>query len=168
VGLPSSFVPPATRHLCVVVCAAASLVGCAHEYHPEYHPETRTSYVQNVTYAQNAWVLPQPTNIAPSAEGTYALGGGEVACAPGRPTECWRDCFKRASGAACHELASMFEAGYGVVPSHDNAQRLARRACDLGECGPLRTAWRGQPGDVSSPGSIVVYGDFKGNVVIGR
>jgi hypothetical protein len=112
-------------------------------------------------------VLPPPVNVAPSDEGTYALSGGELTCAPGRPTECWRDCFKRSVGGACLELASMFEAGYGVVPSHDNAQRLARRACELGECGPLRNVWRGR-GDVSSPGSIVVYGDFKGNVVIGR
>jgi TPR repeat protein len=168
VALPA---PSPTRRLAsaLAACAAASLVACAHEYHPEYHPETRTAYVQNVTYAQNAWVLPQPANIAPSTEGTYALsgggGGGDAACAPGRPADCWRDCFKRASGDACLELASMYEAGYGVVPSHETAQRLKTRACELGACGPLRTAWRG---DVTSPGAIVVYGDFKGNVLIGR
>jgi hypothetical protein len=29
------------------------LGACSRQYHPEYHPETSYSYVQNVTYAQN-------------------------------------------------------------------------------------------------------------------
>jgi hypothetical protein len=124
--------------------------------------------VQNVTYAQNAWVSTAPyPGVAPSTEGTYALGAAELdprACVPGRPAQCWRDCFKQSIGAACLELASMFEVGYGVVPNHDNARRLAARACELGECGPPRP-WRG---DVTSPGAIIVYGDFKGNVLLGH
>jgi len=147
-----------------VVACAVSLAACVREYRPEYHPETRASYVQNVTYAQNAWVMPPPERVAPSADGTYAIDA-ELACADERPFACWRDCFRRASGAACLELASMYEAGYRVVRNHDAAQSLAARACTLGECGPLRSSFRGE---VGSPGAVVVYGDFKGTVLIGH
>jgi hypothetical protein len=31
------------------------LAACSRTYHPEYHPETSYSYVQNVTYAEHVW-----------------------------------------------------------------------------------------------------------------
>jgi hypothetical protein len=36
----------------------ASVVGCVHEYHPEFHPETSYSYVQNIVT-----VIPPPAPV---------------------------------------------------------------------------------------------------------
>lgn len=38
----------------LALCSAASGLGCVHEYHPEYHPETSYSYVQNVVTVVSA------------------------------------------------------------------------------------------------------------------
>ncbi len=155
----------ASASACACVLFASA---CTHEVHPEYHPEARYSYVQNVTYAENAWIAPPSSagspGVAPSLESSYALGAGGDTCEGGRAQACWRECFKDATGESCARLADMFARGDGVTRSPDNARRLAQRACDLGTCGQRRPA----AGVVSSPGTVIVYGDFNGNVVLGR
>ncbi len=139
--------------------AALGLTACASTYHPDYHPESRYSYVQNVTYAQNAYVLPDDAKVD--------------SCAPGKPTECWWDCYKRSNGDACDLLSVMYEIGDRVKRDHATAARLQQRACDLGACGGLAdvpteaSAGRGS-GSVSSAGGVVVYGDFNGTITVGR
>jgi hypothetical protein len=80
-----------------LVCAAAALPACSRTYHPDFHPESSYSYVQNVTYAQNAYV---------------------------------------------------------VTPRHPAQEARPPPS-------PVR-------GDVSSPGGMVIYGDFYGSVYLGR
>ena len=36
-----------------VVTASLALVACSRSFHPEYHPQTATTFVQNVVYAHN-------------------------------------------------------------------------------------------------------------------
>jgi TPR repeat protein len=132
-----------------------SLSACASTYHAEYHPESQYSYVQNVTYAQNAFVLPAAPNVD--------------SCTPGHPAECWWDCFKRLNGDACDLLSVMYEIGDQVQRDHANAARLQERACELGACGGLAdlpaeaSAGRGM-GSVSSAGGVIVLGDFNGTI----
>jgi hypothetical protein len=66
----------------------------------------------------------------------------------------------------------MFLTGNGVSRDIPNAHRLYSMACNLGDCGP-KEPWpspvaRATPGSVSSPGSVIVYGNFNGNVYVGR
>ena len=46
----------------------ASIVGCVREYHPEFHPETSYSYVQNIVTVMPApppvVVMPPPAMVA--------------------------------------------------------------------------------------------------------
>jgi hypothetical protein len=93
-------------------------------------------------------------------------------CVEGHAPECWRDCFRRSSGSGCRLLGGMFLTGNGVSRDIPTAHRLYTLACNLGECSP-REPWPSPvatptPGRVSSPGSVVVYGNFNGNVYVGR
>jgi hypothetical protein len=52
----------------LALCAVASVVGCVDVYHPEYHPETSYSYVQNViTVVTPPPVPPAPIVVLPAA-----------------------------------------------------------------------------------------------------
>jgi cytochrome c556 len=146
------------RQLALVVLAGA-LAACAHEYHPEYHPETY-SFVQNV----------QTARIAPPGDASFALAGAGASCEEGSSSTCWRECFHDSRGESCARLAAMFEKGEGVIRNPTDArrvtQRLATRACELGWCGPAPPP---RPrATIGSPGAVIVYGDFNGNVYLGR
>jgi len=153
------------------------LAGCARTYHPEYHPETRFSFVQNVSYGVPA---------APEV------------CKLGRTGECWRSCFEHSRGESCYLLGVMFETGHGVPRSHDDAIRMTALAAQLGYApaaidvemaAPYLDLWthdstrapepetrhaerakgtNGEKGTVSSPGGVVVYGSVNGDIYIGR
>jgi hypothetical protein len=49
------------RRLVLVLASSMALVACSTTYHPEYHPESSYKYVQNVLYAQNVVVRPEPS-----------------------------------------------------------------------------------------------------------
>jgi hypothetical protein len=53
-----------------VVSASLALVACSRSFHPEYHPQTATTYVQNVVYAHNvAYGASGELSTAASPEG---------------------------------------------------------------------------------------------------
>jgi hypothetical protein len=61
----------------------------------------------------------------------------------------------------------MFRTGEGVFPNRLTADNLHARACALGAC--MRVDSTAPPsGDVASPGSVVVYGDVNGPIIMGR
>jgi TPR repeat protein len=139
---------------------------CSRTYHPEYHPETRYSFVQNIS-----------------------VGEGSERCKLGRAAECWRECFHASRGEACYLLGLMFETGHGVARSHADAERMSSLARSLGYApasidvemaAPYIDLWR-RGGDrtprgpqtqpsatVSSPGGVVVYGSVNGDVYVGK
>ena len=84
---------------------------CTQTYHPEYHPETRYSFQQNISYG-----APVETER----------------CKLGRTAECWRACFHESNGEACYLLGVMFETGHSVPRSHTNAARMSALASKLG------------------------------------
>jgi TPR repeat protein len=152
----------------VVACVASS--ACVQTYHPEYHPEVRYSYVQNITYG-----VPVDTNR----------------CKLGRASECWDECFARSRGEACYLLSVMFETGNGFPRRHDSAERLSALAARLGYepaaidvtmAAPYLDLWRhdtsyrgGRPSGVrdagqvrSEKGVVVVYGNLNGEVYMGK
>jgi hypothetical protein len=53
--------------------AAAALVACANEYHPEYHPVTQTSYAQTVSSPVTVFNAGQSTPAFTSAQTPAAL-----------------------------------------------------------------------------------------------
>jgi len=147
--------------------AFAASAGCARTYHPEYHPETRYSFVQNVSIG---------APVDPDR------------CKLGRTGECWRSCFE-----ACYLLGVMFETGHGVPRSHDDAVRMSTLAAKLGYApaaidvemaAPYVDLWdhetrrasvppptrdrRSAAGTVSSPGGVVVYGSVNGDIYLGH
>ena len=155
-----------------VSVAALVAVGCSHTYHPEYHPETRYSFVQNISYGD-----------PDDAE----------RCKLGRTAQCWRRCFEKSEGEACYLLGVMFETGHGVPKSHVDAARMSALAGKLGYApasidvemaapyldlwghdGPGKPTRQERPetgargGNVSSPGGVVVYGSVSGDVYLGR
>ncbi len=167
-----------SRH-CVVLarCLASTLLGgCVATYHPEYHPETRYSFVQTIVTGGAA--TPDDTDR----------------CKLGRAGACWRGCFERSHGEACYLLGVMFETGHGVARSHDDAVRMAALASKLGYApasidvdmaAPYIDLWghegtkvpppttplpRTEPRDamVTSSGAVVVYGSVNGDIYLGR
>ncbi len=151
-----------------VVCALP--VACVSTYHPEYHPEIRYSYVQNISYG-----VPE----------------GATHCRLGLASECWNECFGRQSGEACYLLSVMFETGNGVPQRHESAERLAAvagrlgyepAAIDVTMAAPYLDLWRHEttPRGVRPSGArdqgvvraekgvVVVYGNLNGDVVIGK
>jgi TPR repeat protein len=152
----------------LAVCAAP--LACATTYHPEYHPETRYSFVQNITYG-----VPADTNH----------------CRLGLANECWNECFARTRVEACYLLSVMFETGNGVPQRRESAVRLAAVAAKLGYepaaidvvmAAPYLDLWRHETsargtrpkkardkGMVrSEKGVVVVYGNLNGNVYVGK
>lgn len=156
------------------LASLACLAACVRTVHPEYHPETRYSFVQNISVGA-------PTDA-------------EV-CKLGRTGECWRACFERSRGEACYLLGVMFETGHGVPKSHEDATRMralagqlgyAPAAIDVDMAAPYLDLWGhddtrlrpGAPivrrskatepprGAVSSPGGLVVYGSINGDVYL--
>ena len=167
------------------------LAACSSTYHPEFHPQSSYSYVQNISLG------PPPDT-------------GE--CRLGRAGDCWRQCFTSSNGEACYLLSVMFETGHDVPRNHDHALRLSALArklgyapatIDIAMAAPYIDLWRGgsrEPraekctgaacastkvstsagtaeapvspgslvGSVSSPGGVVVYGSLNGDVYIGR
>jgi hypothetical protein len=145
--------------------ALTVLAGCSHTYHPEYHPETHYSFVQNIS-----------------------VGVPEERCKLGRTGECWRECFERSRGEACYLLGVMFETGHGVARSHEDAVRMSAVASKLGYApadidvqmaAPYVDLWghdkaktgsvgqsKGQ--NVSSPGGVIVYGSVNGDIFLGH
>lgn len=160
------------RPLAPAALLSFALGGCAVTYHREYHPETRVSYVQNVT---------------------YGVTESHGRCKLGRTTECWDDCFARSEGEACYLLGVMFETGNGVPVRHDSAERLSALASHLGYrpaeidvdmAAPYLDLWRHDPTRDSRPpsrlrtsgepralqhgsGAVVVYGNLNGDVYVG-
>jgi hypothetical protein len=150
----------------VTTLGLALTAGCSRTYHPEYHPETRYSFVQNIS-----------------------VGVPEERCKLGRSGECWRECFERSHGEACYLLGVMFETGHGVARSHEDALRMSALASKLGYApaaidvelaAPYLDLWGRDhapsvaspptvaSGNVSSPGGVIVYGSVNGDVVLGR
>jgi hypothetical protein len=60
--------------LCGLLVVAA-LAGCASEYHPEYHPQTTTSYQQIVSYPTNVFMNASPPMAAAASEGATTTQG---------------------------------------------------------------------------------------------
>jgi hypothetical protein len=149
----------------ILVAAALSSAHCSHEYHPEYHPVQ--TYVQNVNYTRlyNTGEAATPGNVAllafappdPAARG----------CALGRAPACYSECFHENRGWCCELLGVMFRTGEGVFPNRTTADNLHARACALGACMRPGSA-PPSSGDVASPGSVVVYGDVNGPIIIGH
>jgi hypothetical protein len=55
---------------------AVTLAGCASEYHPEYHPQTSTSYQQIVSYPTNVFMSGgSPSMAEAAAEGATIAQG---------------------------------------------------------------------------------------------
>jgi TPR repeat protein len=158
----------------LLACAllSSAFTGCSRTYHPEYHPENRYSFIQNISVGAPA--TPSP-------------------CAPGKARECWRECFERSRGEACYLLGVMFETGHGVARSHDNAQQMTQlagrlgyvqAAIDLEMAAPYLDLWsyehrpaarassisapRARPaaGAVTSGGGVVVYGSVNGDIYL--
>ena len=153
--------------LVALLAPPASLFACSQTYHPEYHPETSYSFVQNVSYG---------TVAAPDR------------CKLGRTGDCWRACFDRSDGAACYLLGVMFETGNGVPRSHEKAARMAALASklryepaviDVDMAAPYLDLWGRDvhepalpsahaSGEVSAPGGVVIYGSLNGDVYLGH
>jgi hypothetical protein len=147
--------------------AAALLVGlsaCSQTYHPEFHPEARYSFVQNIS-------------LGPPAE--------VERCKLGRVPECWRACMDRSEGEACYLMGLMFQTGHGVRESREDAAQFVALAAKLGYApasidvdmaAPYLDLWgheakpgpRATKGTVTSPGAVIIYGDLKGDVYVGR
>jgi hypothetical protein len=76
-----------------VVTASLALVACSSSYHPEYHPQSATTYVQNVTYAHNVSyggsadapaAISYPAGVDVAMAGPYLFTGAtSTANAPG-------------------------------------------------------------------------------------
>jgi hypothetical protein len=144
-----------------VIVLSFACAHCYEEYHPDYHPE----YGQHVTYSR-------VYNLAGAGENALAVASKpplaqERGCSMGRAAACWNECFHESRGWSCELLGVMFRTGEGVFPDQATADRLHERACALGQCGP-RGATAPGAGVVTSPGSVVVYGDMNGNVVLGH
>ena len=159
------------RGLSLVALAVGA--GCSRTYHPEYHPETRYSFVQNITVG----------DVENNAR-----------CKLGRVGECWRDCFERSHGEACYLLGVMFETGHGVRQNHEDAIRMSALAGKLGYApasididmaAPYLDLWsraprtpeprprggstgQGLAGSVTPTGPLIVYGSIGGDVYLGR
>ena len=58
-----------------VIAAAIGVVGCASEYHPEYHPESSYRYEQNVSYPTTVLTVGGPAPVATEAQGITAPQG---------------------------------------------------------------------------------------------
>ena len=61
----------------LLVVGVASLLGCASEYHPEYHPQSVVSYSQNLSYPVNVYQVgtpPAPAASEPTLATTGAAG----------------------------------------------------------------------------------------------
>jgi hypothetical protein len=54
---------------------ALALAGCASEYHPEYHPQTSTSYQQIVSYPTNVFMSGSPPTAEATSEGATTIQG---------------------------------------------------------------------------------------------
>jgi hypothetical protein len=145
----------------VLIAAALSSAHCSHEYHPEYHP------VQNVTYTRVYTTGPSVTAAPTGLVLTPPADPGARGCALGRAPACYNECFHENRGWSCELLGVMFRTGEGVFPDRTTADNLHARACALGACmrpgSPVPA-----PGDVASPGSVVVYGDVNGPIIIGH
>jgi hypothetical protein len=78
----------------LALCSVASVLGCVHEYHPEYHPETSYSYVQNVVTV----VAPPPAVYAPSI--VFLSAPAPVSPTRVFPTAVARKSFREARAAS--------------------------------------------------------------------
>jgi hypothetical protein len=57
------------RALLLAAASLAALAGCASEYHPEYHPQTTTSYQQVVSYGTTVFAVgAAPTAVSDAPE----------------------------------------------------------------------------------------------------
>lgn len=164
---------PRLPALAIAILAGATASACANEYHPEYHPVSTYSYVQNVTYARdivNVQRAPRPSPGASVERDVRAAlagsGADDAPCADGGALACYRECFHGRASRACYRLGVMFDRGIEVVASPKTAARLYAMACRMGDCDEPPDAPAGAP--VTSPGTLVVYGNVNGNVVIGR
>jgi TPR repeat protein len=148
----------------LLLALTSALLGCSQTYHPEFHPETRYSFVQNIS-----------------------MGAPEERCDLGRTAACWCDCFARSHGDACYLLGVMFETGHGVPRSHDDAVRMSLLAAKLGYApasidvdmaAPYIDLWghdqtttvgvsKTSTSNVSSTGGVVVYGSVNGDIILG-
>jgi hypothetical protein len=151
--------------LLALALSSSAALGCATTYHPEYHPETRYTFVQNVSYGDK--------NEPP-------------ACNLGQAEPCWRACFERSAGEACYLLGLMFETGHGLAKSHEDAARMTALARSLGYgpasidlqvAAPYLDLWsRGgaaapkppRVSSVSSKGGLIVYGSVNGDIFLGK
>jgi hypothetical protein len=151
---------------CVV---ALALAACSRTYHPDYHPETRYSFIQNISVGSNE---------------------GRPHCRAGHAAECFHDCMTLGSGEACYLLGVMFEIGDGVRKDHETASRLVALADKLGYAGaaidlqmaaPYLDLWGGgerapaatvtpssSSGVVTSGTPVVVYGSMNGDIYLTR
>jgi TPR repeat protein len=145
------------------------MASCTRVSHPEYHPETQYSFVQNITLA--------------SAD-------DPAECRLGRPRACWQGCFVKQRGESCYILGVMFETGHEVPRSREEATTLRNLAArlgyepasvDLDMAAPYLDLWGREkppsiaekpkssaPGKVSSKGGIVVYGSVNGDIYLGE
>jgi TPR repeat protein len=145
------------------------LASCTRVSHPEYHPETQYSFVQNITLAPD-----EPAE-----------------CRLGRTRACWQGCFVKQRGESCYILGVMFETGHEVPKSREEAATLRSLAARLGYepasvdvemAAPYLELWgrekpasppvaaksKGPPsGKVSSKGGLVVYGSVNGDIYLG-
>jgi hypothetical protein len=143
---------------------AMACAHCSRVYHPDYHPQA--TYVQNLTYTR-VYGIPVPPESSGADVAPGARAPAERGCALGRPTACWNECFHEGRGWSCELLSVMFRTGEGVFPDQGVANNLHARACALGQCGRPEAGAAGA-GQITSPGSVVVYGDVNGNIVLGQ
>jgi hypothetical protein len=67
-----------------VLASAVLAAACTTEVHPEYHPVTSTTYVQNVTYASTTVVQLPPPLPAPRTRRQKGQDGEEEKNGPSR------------------------------------------------------------------------------------
>jgi uncharacterized protein YbjQ (UPF0145 family) len=66
----------------LAVSFALTLVGCANEYHPEYHPQSQYSYSQNLSYPTT--VFETTGHVAGSGDTSYATTASGARTDPSR------------------------------------------------------------------------------------
>jgi hypothetical protein len=158
---------------------AALTAGCLNEYHPEYHPQTSTTYVQNVSY---------PTTYVTQVIAPPAVPTGHASVAPperpavarsrsAAPPRRWAAPSRDATVAAAPPAAewaeprasSAAQVADGTDPGNDERVVGAAPLQDLGElaarCGSGDPAsCRALPGihisgNVQIHGNVTMFGD---------
>jgi hypothetical protein len=102
--------------------AVLALVGCASEYHPEFHPQTATSYQQTISYGTNVFMSGGGPAANDAPEGRTAAQGD-----PSRVLVLQSTHLDRPS-----EVVGVVDA-HVPMGSHDKAlDVLRRRAASMG------------------------------------